>query len=280
MSARIRTVSERCQIPAATLRMWERRYGFPAPQRTGGNYREYSEDDIAQILRVKTLLATGLVASEAIAQVRLHGAAHLSQEAVKQLRSSFLEAAQRMAERSLEEIAQLARKGLEAWDFCELFALPLLRALSSEALDIAREHLASSVLRQQMREALYQLSSPAQSKVVILACPEGEEHEGGLIAIAIRLRVLGQRVVLLGANTPANAVAAACVGTHVDAIGLSFVEPRDEAFVKDFLTTVIAACPGVPVFAGGPFSRKHLRTVFAAGAQFAESADELLAACL
>ena len=57
---RIQTVSQMTGIPAATLRAWERRYGFPEPERTQSSYRLYSEQDIsgqicniAQILLIK-----------------------------------------------------------------------------------------------------------------------------------------------------------------------------------------------------------------------------------
>jgi GAF domain-containing protein len=56
----VRAVSRRTGIPAATLRTWERRYGFVRPLRSPGGYRLYSEEDIARIQQVKYLLDQGL----------------------------------------------------------------------------------------------------------------------------------------------------------------------------------------------------------------------------
>ncbi len=39
----IKDVAEQTGIAAGTIRMWEQRYGFPAPQRTPSGYRRYSD---------------------------------------------------------------------------------------------------------------------------------------------------------------------------------------------------------------------------------------------
>ena len=50
----IAEVVERTQVPADTIRSWERRYGRPNPVRTDGNRRAYSEEDIQQILEFRS----------------------------------------------------------------------------------------------------------------------------------------------------------------------------------------------------------------------------------
>jgi PAS domain S-box-containing protein len=65
----LKAVSRRTGIPAATLRTWERRYGFMRPTRSSSGYRLYGERDIARILRVKYLLQQGLRISAAMTAV-------------------------------------------------------------------------------------------------------------------------------------------------------------------------------------------------------------------
>jgi MerR family transcriptional regulator, light-induced transcriptional regulator len=55
-------------VPAATLRSWESRYGFPRPQRQSGGHRRYEEGDVALIGEVLRLRASGMSLSAAIAQ--------------------------------------------------------------------------------------------------------------------------------------------------------------------------------------------------------------------
>jgi MerR-like DNA binding protein/GAF domain-containing protein len=55
----VKAVSQRTGIPAATLRTWERRYGFVRPLRSPSGYRLYSDDEIVRIQQVKYLLDQG-----------------------------------------------------------------------------------------------------------------------------------------------------------------------------------------------------------------------------
>jgi DICT domain-containing protein len=62
----IKDVAERTGIAAGTIRMWEQRYGFPAPGRTAGGYRRYSEDDVQALRKVLALRHRGLSVPAAI----------------------------------------------------------------------------------------------------------------------------------------------------------------------------------------------------------------------
>ena len=60
-------VVDRTGVPASTLRMWETRYGFPAPRRPGGTHRRYTEEDCRAIEEVKRARARGLPMGDAVA---------------------------------------------------------------------------------------------------------------------------------------------------------------------------------------------------------------------
>src|SRR5690242_9921414 len=47
----IREVSARTGVPVETLRVWERRYGVPAPVRLPSGHRRYSEHDVELVRR-------------------------------------------------------------------------------------------------------------------------------------------------------------------------------------------------------------------------------------
>jgi hypothetical protein len=65
----LQAVSRRTSIPAATLRTWERRYGFVRPPRSAGGYRRYPQQDLRAILHVKHSREQGVRVSEAMAAV-------------------------------------------------------------------------------------------------------------------------------------------------------------------------------------------------------------------
>jgi MerR HTH family regulatory protein/GAF domain len=66
----LKAVSRRTGVPAATLRTWERRYGFVHPMRSASGYRLYGDEEIARVLQVKHLLEQGVRIGEAMAMVR------------------------------------------------------------------------------------------------------------------------------------------------------------------------------------------------------------------
>lgn len=56
---RIGAVSRLTQIPAETLRVWERRYEVVEPRRAGGQTRLYTRDDVERLTRIKQLVDRG-----------------------------------------------------------------------------------------------------------------------------------------------------------------------------------------------------------------------------
>ena len=59
-------VADLSGVPEGTLRMWERRHGFPAPRRLASGHRRYTEDDVELVRRVAEGRASGLTLSVAI----------------------------------------------------------------------------------------------------------------------------------------------------------------------------------------------------------------------
>jgi DNA-binding transcriptional MerR regulator len=61
----IGAVARMLDIPAATLRTWEERYGVPRPERSAGGQRLYSRDQVSQLRFVKAQLAAGMAPADA-----------------------------------------------------------------------------------------------------------------------------------------------------------------------------------------------------------------------
>lgn len=65
----IREVASRSGVPAGTLRMWEERYGFPAPRRLPSGHRRFSEQDVNAVRAVVAARDAGLSLPAAIERV-------------------------------------------------------------------------------------------------------------------------------------------------------------------------------------------------------------------
>jgi DICT domain-containing protein/predicted DNA-binding transcriptional regulator AlpA len=66
----IRDVVARTGVSAATLRVWESRYGFPVPERLPSGHRRYTRADCDAIARVLAERARGVALHAAIERVR------------------------------------------------------------------------------------------------------------------------------------------------------------------------------------------------------------------
>jgi DICT domain-containing protein len=69
----IKDVAEQTGIAAGTIRMWEQRFGFPAPARTPSGYRTYAPEDVEALRRVAAYRHRGLSVSAAIERARETG---------------------------------------------------------------------------------------------------------------------------------------------------------------------------------------------------------------
>jgi MerR family transcriptional regulator, light-induced transcriptional regulator len=274
---RIGTVAARTGVSEAVLRMWERRYGFPRPQRTGANYRTYSEDEIALINRIVSLIQEGLSASEAIGSVlaekrpRESGAASF-EEAI----DAFWDGAREMDHARLERVIDRAESMFEVGELCDRFFMPILGRMTDE-LDVAREHFASSIIRQHLRTLLQDRVADVTAAPVILACPPEEAHEGGILGVGLHLMLAGISVLVLGANTPVSAIVGTAQQKKAKAVALSFIQPRDKTYVLALLREIANAIAPVPLIAGGPVVKPLAADVASTGAHFAGTAADLIA---
>ena len=66
----IKEVAERTGLAPGTIRMWEQRYGFPAPERAASGYRVYGLQDVELLRRAVAFRAGGLSVPAALERAR------------------------------------------------------------------------------------------------------------------------------------------------------------------------------------------------------------------
>jgi methanogenic corrinoid protein MtbC1 len=224
------------------VRAWERRYGLLTPLRTDSRYRVYSNDDVAILKGAKVLVDEGLRIAE-IARLprdQLRQAASRASRgepvAVLLPSSAFLESAidatTHLDRERLERILFRASGmgALPAREICEQVLLPLLREIGDrwekKQLSIAAEHFGSTIVRTRLQDLLASEARrrPNAAKVVC-ACPDGELHEGGLLAFAVHAAGAGLDVIYLGADTPIEEILATAEATQARTVALSITRP-------------------------------------------------------
>ena len=268
----IRTVATLTGVNPITLRAWERRYGLVTPTRTASGHRVYTRADIDTVHRILTLTENGI----AISRVRdaLAGGAAPAPAAAK---GPWAEARGRMAAAIAqfdEERLEDAYNGLLALHPIERVTrevlLPLLAELGerwrTRTGGIAEEHFFGMYLRNKLGARIHHRSRTAIGRKLLAACLPGEQHEIGLLLLALAAHDRGYRLVLLGADMPLAEMGYAARRAQADAIVLSgSIEPAAGLLAQELPRLVRTA--GVPVFVGGRSSVRGRDEIVAAGAE-------------
>jgi DNA-binding transcriptional MerR regulator len=229
---RIGEISRRSGVSAELLRAWERRYGLLRPQRSAGGLRLYSSGDLDRVRAMQRHMSQGLAAREAAALVG---------QATAEAARPRIEAPLFAPERARANLGD----ALEAFDepraqavFDALLSVATLDTLLSHVvlpylhdigdrwergeLSVAQEHFASNVLRGRLL-GLARGWGRNDGPRALLACPEGERHDLGLIAFGLALRERGWRIDYLGPDTPVESLEEAARRTDPSVVVLSAV---------------------------------------------------------
>jgi methylmalonyl-CoA mutase cobalamin-binding subunit len=265
-----------------TLRVWERRYGFPNPGRDAFGERLYPIDQVDKLRVLRRLLDAGhrpgklihlpmpalLMLGRQERQALLAGSAAPAQAPAAGLAApdvgEYLALIQsRQPDALRRSLAQyLLRLGLERFVFD--VAAPLNRSIgeawSRGELEIFDERLSIESLQTVMRGALASISSPGAPPTVILTTVPGEGHGLGLLMAESLLSLHGCRCLSLGVQTPLWDTVLAARAHRADVLALSFSSALNAAQVIDSLTELREKLPAATrIWAGGdsPALRRH-----------------------
>ncbi|MER3481792.1 MAG: MerR family transcriptional regulator [Meiothermus sp.] len=223
----IAEVEERVGLSTALLRQWERRYGFPKPERSPGGHRLYSEADLEALYSIKTWIAEGVSPAQAV-RCYLES---LTQEGPRppetlslELEEALLHANTETAERILSEAHRLHPLETVVMEIIS----PCLRRIGDGwhmgRVSTAQEHLASTFLRGSLQGLLHMMGGSLGPTLVVSTLP-GEQHEIGGLITAIFLRRAGYSVHYLGPNTPLSDLKGFVERTGAKAVVLSAMQP-------------------------------------------------------
>lgn len=262
-----------------TLRVWERRYGFPLPLRDAHGERTYPQPQVDRLRRIKRLLDAGHRPGQVVplAEEQLDELARVpSRSAMAGARPtaaagpSGMPAAGADAAPWLDWLARdcaveirtalrerIARDGLGPT--VEVVLAPLCgevgQAWVDGRLSIYQEHLFTELVQAALRDAMADLDAanvPARRPHVLLTTPPDERHGLGLLMAECFFALAGCRRLTLGVSTPVAEIVEAARRLAVDVVALSFSAHARRRDVIDALQQLDAQLPpAVQVWAGG-----------------------------
>jgi DNA-binding transcriptional MerR regulator len=239
---RIGELSRRTGVSVDLLRVWERRYGVLAPERTPGGQRLYSVADEQRIRAMRAHLSDGVPAAEAARIVTQSGGAASAPDLAEPLVAALDDLDEARAHAALDRV--FAELGVEAALTDVL--MPYLRELGDRwacaEVTAAEEHFASRLLHARLLGAARGWDRGSGPRA-LLACPPGEDHDLALVSFGIALGRLGWRITFLGANTPIGAIAQMVDELDVALVVLAATTPVRFAAVVDQLRELGHAAP-------------------------------------
>lgn len=261
-----------------TLRVWERRYGFPQPDRDGVGERQYPLEQVEKLRVLKRLLDAGHRPGRVV-PMPVEDLIRLAETTVdKAARREGVEAAPDLAPyldllRS-HDIEALRRQLVQAQVRLGLgrFVVEVISPLNTlvgEAwmrgqLEIFEEHLYTEAVTVVLRDAIRSVPLAVQGdrpRVLMTTFP-GEPHGLGLLMAEALFVLEGAACVSLGVQTPIWDVVLAAQAARADIVALSFTGCMNPNHVVDGLAELRSKLPGrVEVWAGGSAPVLHRRPV-------------------
>ena len=262
----IAEVEQATGIARATLRIWERRYGFPRPGRDNRGERTYPQHQVAKLRRIAELMAHGyrpgrlmqmepaeLAAVVAPAPGALSGRA----PAVATAHDPVLDPLRSHDPVALRQMLELRIRSAGLAGFvCD--EMPRMNAVIGDAwscggLQVFEEHLYTETVQQVLRTHLAQLppAGDGAPRVLLATFPE-ESHGLGLLMAQTMFVLEGWACTSLGVRVPVAQVLSASSAFDVDVVGLSLTASANPAHVQRSLEQLRAELPAtVPIWCGG-----------------------------
>jgi methanogenic corrinoid protein MtbC1 len=274
----IGSLSKVTGIPASTIRTWERRYGFPVPERTQSGRRVYHSDVVAHLQAVALALSAGHRASE-ILSLALHDLEGLLKPAPTDSRTRFVPESWKGAVRALDapELSRLFSQEASQVGMLDLleyrmgpFLFWLGQAWSDGKIAIYHEHFASNQVRHYLEVQWRTLAPPGRVHVVCATLP-GELHDLGVHLCAVAVAAGHRRPIVLPGSTPVEVIAAAARDARAEQVAISLSAHSRGMLIEAQLMKLRRTLPrDVALFVGGAGAPKELD-----GAQIGLSLNEL-----
>lgn len=217
-------------IARDTLRIWERRYGFPEPYRNEKGERTYPEQQLRRLQRIRRLLDQGLRPGKVVAlteadmdllEASLYPDTQLN-KSIEHILAVLQTTDASELEAILSEVYQ--QQGMQG--FITETVVPLLHSVGERwatgKLQIYEEHLLSEVLTRFLNSEISKIQKASKRPRVLLATLPGEVHTLGLLMVSACLSSREVSVINLGGEVPLDQVVSAVDRFEADILGVTF----------------------------------------------------------
>jgi len=268
----INAVERETGVSKELLRMWERRYGFPVPERDAQGDRIYPMPQVAKLRLLRRLIDFGfrpgkiiLLNTEELERL-LKSQGKASFDSSPELEQELLST---LKSRDLGQLRdylshQLIKMGLQSFvlDFLQYANFIVGDAWMRGLLEVHEEHLFTEQVQSLMRQAISNLREATQPPRVLLATPPEETHTLGILMVEAILRLDNVDAVCYGAQMPVRDVAQAVTRHKMHIVAISFSASYPTSKAIEYLEELRFRLPlSVQIWGGGASLRSTRKTV-------------------
>lgn len=248
-------------ISKDTLRVWERRYDFPAPERDAKGERLYPAAQVEKLRIIRRLIDQGLRPRNVVPKSTAELTELLDATAAPQPQSDtrlgeLLDLLRLHRSDALRQALQqqLLKSGLQR--FISDVIAPL-NTLVGEAwmrgdIGVPEEHLYTEQVQNLVRSAIAGHTRGDGRPRLLLTTPPDESHVLGLLMVEAMLVPEGVHCISLGTRTPVADVAQAATDGRADVVAISFSAAFPVRQATAYLNELAARLPeAVDIWAGG-----------------------------
>ena len=248
------------------LRMWERRYGFPVPDRDSNGERCYPTEQVERLRVIKRLMDSGhrpgkllAMPPEALAELtprRSVPAPQAETPACADELESLIALIKAHDGAGYQQAMhhRLAREGMQR--FVQYTVAPLTHRIGESweegSIEVFEEHLFTELTKRLLRQSIAALPSARGGARILLTSVPEEQHVLGLLMVEALFTLEGAECIPLGTQMPLFEIARAAEAHRADIVALSFSIAFPNRQVPALLQQLRQLLPaGVALWAGG-----------------------------
>ena len=257
----IAAVSKLTGVSCHALRVWERRYGFPVPNRSASGHRRYGIEQTIVLRKLFEMSRQGqpigaLIVDYLGGRLTIDISGTLRAQAGDKLNTQLDALLERLLEGDLtgaDAVYGHLEETLPVEDVVSRVIAPVLTETGERWFRrrsaIYQERCVSVFLRRRLAMMIESAreANTHPTRRLLLGTVQGERHEGGILFAHLLLERAGWRVINLGVDLPVSEYARCVEALRPDALAVSFVLSRN--INKRFQE--LSKLDSLPVFVGG-----------------------------
>jgi len=265
-SFNIAAVERETGLSKDVLRVWERRYGFPLPERDTTGERQYSAEQVDRLCQIKRLMDRGhrpgkliaLPPAELAVLAPRHATSAGEQPPPAHANElvNLLDLIRRHDVAGFTQAMQqrIARQGLQR--FVQDTIAPLSWQVGQDweagRIEVFEEHLFTELSKRLLRQNIAALPAGRGGPRILLTTVPEEQHVLGLLMAEALFSLEGAECIPLGTQMPLLEIARAAEAHAADIVALSFSSAFPSRQVTPLLQQLRSLLPGkFTLWAGG-----------------------------